>query len=242
MMPVWMEYLIYYGFFAYAIGFFILLILFILYRFKWLPKAAIELKRAKDKHRPIRIQFFDSGIARICIDKHFTEDVLESSNGDIGILPSKIKANTERKCSNCGEKITEEKAKYCPACGAELSEPEPVDPKEIEKINTVLTAKYIEESTGCPIWLQYGSKAVLFNGGTLASLQHGYPLDASIIKNYISKAYPQSKIKQAMEKRQLLGMLKSKKIMGTTQKLTTSIALIMVLGIILVILFALTGG
>ncbi|RLG99276.1 hypothetical protein DRO19_02725 [Candidatus Bathyarchaeota archaeon] len=242
MMPIWMEYLIFYGFFAFSIAFFILLILFILYRFKWLPKAAIELKRAKDKHRPIRIQFFDSGIARICTDKHFTEDILESSTGDIGILPSKVKANPERQCDKCGYKVTDKEAKFCPACGAELQKPKPVKPEEIEKVNSVITAKYIEESTGVPIWLQYGSTAVLFNGGTLASLQHGYPLDASIIKNYISKAYPQSKIKQAMEKRTLLGMLKSKKIFGTTQKVTTSIALVLVLGIILVLLFALIGG
>jgi len=111
--------------------------------------------------------------------------------------------------------------------------------KKIEKINDAVTKTFILESVGMPIVLQYLPKGIVMNAKTLAMVQNGEQLGIKLsppeIKKYFTRMWANSRLAGLMDKKELVGFRKAKKMFGSLDKFMP-IIIILGLGILLVIL------
>lgn len=209
MIPAWLEYTIFWGFWILLILVVVLLGLLMVNEVAWLPKEAKILRKAKRKRKTVMIVGNDDGSLEFETEKQLlAEGIVETNTGKIFFLPRPWKK----------------------------PEVEDVEEGVWDQVKKLVTKKFILKSVGVPVWLAYAGTTIAGNPKMLANLEYGpaqsqsqatksfnvggkpvtflFPVDVRTLYAVRPFTWPQSLWKATKREIEVNTMLKLKKFHG----------------------------
>jgi hypothetical protein len=246
------EYIIFYGFFVELM---ILAIIIPIWRLiSWIkePKDSKEIKRINRKRLNTKLSVTDDGKIRIIGFKRQTPEWGIDKDGSYGLLPSRGKIltfepkpppdpafNADGSPKNLSEKeladYKNDLAQYEADKQKFLTNEQPHLIAAQDKFNDIVNKKFTMESTGSPTWIVYESKGIMCNPSTLKLLQNqglleGTLLNPMILKEWIERSWPSSKIHTLRVNAEEEGARKVRSMMTRLEKMMPLLMLIVAVG------------
>ena len=250
MIPVWLEYTIFYGFWALLLALGGSIVLHLINEFHWLPPEAKALRKAKRKRLVPQVRFYDEGYADIVASEPIGEGVLVNPDGTFGVLASPVEKAELPSEEDLGRIII---AQFKELHGRSPNEEELKKIRkerkkqteevmeQIETMNAIATKKYILKGTGTPLLLQYAPLGISMSAGAVAITQHQqvrdkFHLDVSTVVRFFTDLWDNARLKLIALHYEAVGVKKERQRHNQLgQFLPVVIILALVLGIVAII-------
>jgi hypothetical protein len=232
-----LELFLFFDGFIYPFIIAIIILLFYLFEFHWMPREARELRTAKRKKRIVNIRATDEGYVDIVAAEKFTSTVLQNPDKSFSVLPASATVPPFDFTGDPSKLTADELEKLLKNARAKQRR----ETEAIDKINELVTKPFTLQGTGTPVWMSYTPKAVAVNPSTVAAMGNPglFKLDPTRLKTFFRRMWNNSRLIGVAMKSEQIGVLKEKKRHDRfSQLLPIIIILALVFGVVALFLVA----